>query len=115
MCDRIIKWFADRKAAKAVLKYADKLPYTALITNHAEHRMFSVIIGIHVFLIPHKDQHIVYYFGEALSPSTRIFNAISKKVEPEAQLQKYDNCNPQSWITHIIKQAEKRKSAYETN
>lgn len=106
MFDKIIKWFEDRKASKATLKYANKLPYMAVITNHAEHRMFSVIIRRHVFLIPHKDQHTVYYFGKALSPSTRIFNAISKKVEPEAQLQKYDSCNPQSWITYMVKRGE---------
>lgn len=106
MFNKIKKWFSDRRAKKAELKYTDKLPYMAVITNHAEHRMFSIIIKKHVFLVPHKDQHTVYYFGKALSPSTRIFNAISKKLEPEAELHKYNSCNPQSWIAAIVKQGE---------
>ena len=108
MFGKIIKWFADRKAAKATLKYAASLPYTSVITNHAEHRMFSIIIKEHVFLVPHKDQHIVYYFGKALSPSTRIFNAISKKLEPEAQLHEYNSCNPQSWIASMVNKGEEK-------
>ena len=108
MFSKIKKWIADRKAKKAKLKYADKLPYMAVITNHAEHRMFSIIIKNHVFLVPHKDQHIVWYFGKALSPSTRIFNAISNKLEPEAELHKYSSCNPQSWITAIVKKGDEK-------
>lgn len=108
MFDKIIKWFADRKAAKAKLKYADKLPYMSVITNHAEHRLFSIIIKGHVFLVPHKNQNIVLYFGKGLSPSTRIFNAVEKKIEPIAQLHIHSSCNPQSWITAIVKKEEEK-------
>ena len=106
MFSKIKKWFAARKARKAELKYADSLPYMAVITNHAEYRMFSVIVKRHVFLIPHKDQHTVYYFGEHLSPSNAIYKAIRKELEPEAELRRYNSCNPQSWIYAMIKQGE---------
>lgn len=108
MFKKLKKWLSNWRAKNAELKYADRLPYMAVITNHAGHRVFSIIIKKHVFLVPHRDQHTVYYFGKHLSPSTAIYKAILKELEPEAELHNYNDCNPQSWIAGMINQGDEK-------